>query len=83
MCEKTPKDKLISASVTMLATGANMNSMVTIEMDVTMLLIQKKRITDQFSEKDTLYFNVIADMTLQPPNVTDEEDHEHYRFIYF
>jgi hypothetical protein len=22
-------------------------------------------------------------MTLQAPNITDEEDHEHYRFIYF
>jgi hypothetical protein len=35
--------------------------------------MQKKRITDQFSSEETLYFNVVADMILQPPNITDDD----------
>ena len=45
--------------------------------------MDKKRITDTFSENQTLYFNVVADLTLQAPSSKDDEDHEHYRFVYY
>lgn len=44
--------------------------------------LEKKKITKEFSDNETLYFNVAATLTLQTPKVNDEEFTETYKFLY-
>ena len=80
MCEKEKDESIVRRISVHSTVGKNSDEKISIKVPVIFNLSQKDKITSLVDTNKTLYFNAVADMTLNPPNSTEEE---HYRFIYF
>lgn len=74
MCQMTPLTNVISVQVNSTKVGDSVAPQLEVN-------LEKKKISDVFKNDETLYFNVVAELTLVAPG--DDKDHEHYRFVYF